>query len=142
MLVAQCNQFDAVVWSVAVVFFCMFFFVCACQLKEQLPSFDLGFMEGDEFREFYKFSFQFSREGTHRTIERDIAAPLLQMVSRDAEMLRAEANPCGFASIAAKGTLGMLFAFSIDVDGVFAASEHSAEVDLARTMGVAVGLRL
>lgn len=51
------------------------------QLKEQLPSFDLGFMEGDEFREFYKFTFQFSREGTHRTIERDVAAPLLQMVS-------------------------------------------------------------
>lgn len=53
----------------------------ACQLKELLPSFDLGFMEGDEFREFYKFCFQFSREGTHRTIERDVAAPLLQMVS-------------------------------------------------------------
>lgn len=50
------------------------------KLKEQLPSFDLGFMEGDEFREFYKFAFQFSREGTHRTIERDVAAPLLQMV--------------------------------------------------------------
>ncbi|CAN0133473.1 unnamed protein product [Ectocarpus sp. 8 AP-2014] len=51
------------------------------QLKEQLPSFDLGFMEGEEFRDFYKFSFQFSREGTHRTIERDVAAPLLEMVS-------------------------------------------------------------
>lgn len=51
------------------------------QLKELLPSFDLGFMDQEEFREFYKFSFQFSREGTHRTIERDIAAPLLQMVS-------------------------------------------------------------
>ncbi|CAM9852012.1 unnamed protein product [Ectocarpus fasciculatus] len=52
----------------------------ADKLKEQLPSFDLGFMEGNEFREFYKFSFQFSREGTHRTIERDVAAPLLEMV--------------------------------------------------------------
>lgn len=50
------------------------------KLKELLPSFDLGFMESDEFREFYKFSFQFSREGTHRTIERDVAVPLLQMV--------------------------------------------------------------
>ncbi|CAM9607482.1 unnamed protein product, partial [Hapterophycus canaliculatus] len=37
-------------------------------------------MEGDEFREFYKFCFQFSREGTHRTIERDVAAPLLKTV--------------------------------------------------------------
>eukprot|EP00904_Undaria_pinnatifida_P003103 jgi/Undpi1/12794/HiC_scaffold_7.g02461.m1 len=50
------------------------------KLKWQLPSFDLGFMESDEFREFYKFAFQFSREGTHRTIERDVASPLLQMV--------------------------------------------------------------
>ena len=39
-------------------------------------------MESDEFREFYKFAFQFSREGTHRTIERDVASPLLQMVSQ------------------------------------------------------------
>lgn len=53
------------------------------QLKEQIPSFDLGFMEGEEFREFYKFTFQFSREGTHRTIERDVAAPLLEMVSQE-----------------------------------------------------------
>ncbi|CAM9246741.1 unnamed protein product [Sphacelaria rigidula] len=37
-------------------------------------------MDQDEFRDFYKFSFQFSREGTHRTIERDVAVPLLQMV--------------------------------------------------------------
>ena len=51
------------------------------QLKELLPSLDLGFMESEEFREFYKFTFQFSREGTHRTIERDVAVPLLQMVS-------------------------------------------------------------
>lgn len=51
------------------------------QLREQLPSFDLGFMEHDEFREFYRFCFQFSREGTHRTIERDVAVPLLQIVS-------------------------------------------------------------
>lgn len=49
------------------------------KLKELLPSFDLGFMEQAQFREFYKFVFQFSREGTHRTIERDVAAPLLQM---------------------------------------------------------------
>lgn len=51
------------------------------QLKEQLPSFDLGFMENEQFREFYKFTFQFSREGTHRTIEKDVAVPLLQTVS-------------------------------------------------------------
>ena len=63
--------------------FVLFVVVCVKrQLKELLPSFDLGFMEGDEFREFYKFAFQFSREGTHRTIERDVAAPLLQVVSR------------------------------------------------------------
>ena len=70
---------DRLFLCLSFVVFCRFIL---CQLKWQLPSFDLGFMESDEFREFYKFAFQFSREGTHRTIERDVATPLLQMVSR------------------------------------------------------------
>ncbi len=31
-------------------------------LKKVLPSLDPGFMEHTQFREFYRFAFQFSRE--------------------------------------------------------------------------------
>lgn len=37
-------------------------------LKELLPGLDVGFIEKSEFRDFFKFVFQFSREGTHKTI--------------------------------------------------------------------------
>ena len=37
-------------------------------LKDALPTFDPGFLEDREFREFYRFVFQFSREGTNKTI--------------------------------------------------------------------------
>jgi hypothetical protein len=49
-------------------------------LKAGLAGMDTGFMEQAEFRKFYKFVFQFSREGTHRTIEKDMIVALLQMV--------------------------------------------------------------
>ena len=39
-------------------------------LKAQLPTMDPGFMEHKEFRDFYRFCFQFNREGTQRTIEK------------------------------------------------------------------------
>jgi hypothetical protein len=45
-----------------------------------LPSLDPGFMEHSSFREFYRFVFLFSREGTHRTIEKDIVVDLLPLV--------------------------------------------------------------
>lgn len=38
------------------------------QIQVRLPSLDPGFMDRTEFREFYKFVFQFNREGTHKTI--------------------------------------------------------------------------
>ena len=44
---------------------------------------ETGFMEHSEFKKFYKFVFQFSREGTHRTIEKDMVVALLQMVLGD-----------------------------------------------------------
>ena len=37
-------------------------------LKKSLPSFDPGFLERNEFRDFYKFVFQFSRDGTRKSI--------------------------------------------------------------------------
>ena len=37
-------------------------------LKALIPSFDPGFLMDADFRSFYKFVFQFSREGTHKTI--------------------------------------------------------------------------
>jgi Cullin binding len=49
-------------------------------LKSAVPSLDPGFLERSEFRDFYKFVFQFSREGTHKTIEKDMILALLTMV--------------------------------------------------------------
>jgi hypothetical protein len=45
-----------------------------------LPMFDPGFLEQQEFRDFYKFVFMFSREGTHKTIEKDMVADLMPIV--------------------------------------------------------------
>jgi len=52
-------------------------------VKSRLAGMDTGFMEHSEFKKFYKFVFQFSREGTHRTIEKDMVTALLQMVLGD-----------------------------------------------------------
>lgn len=51
-------------------------------LKPRLQLMDPGMLEDKEFREFYKFVFQFSREGTHKTIEKDMITALLPMVLR------------------------------------------------------------
>lgn len=45
-----------------------------------VPSLDTGFLEQNEFKNFYKFCFQFNREGTHRTLHKEMVATLLQMV--------------------------------------------------------------
>eukprot|EP01031_Cornospumella_fuschlensis_P037700 gene37700-45801_t len=49
-------------------------------LQSLLPSFDPGFLERPAFRDFYRFVFQFSREGTHKTLERDLVVGLLPIV--------------------------------------------------------------
>jgi hypothetical protein len=50
-------------------------------LKTQvLPGLDTGFMDVAEFRDFYKFCFQFNRVGTHRTLDKDLVVALLPMV--------------------------------------------------------------
>jgi len=45
-----------------------------------LPSLDTGFMDRDDFKDFYKFCFQFNRAGTHKTLEKDLVIALLKMV--------------------------------------------------------------
>jgi hypothetical protein len=47
---------------------------------EVLPGLDTGFMDVAEFRDFYKFCFQFNRVGTHRTLDKDLVVALLPMV--------------------------------------------------------------
>ncbi len=37
-------------------------------LTPLLPTFDIGFLETKEFKKFYNYCFQFSREGTIKTL--------------------------------------------------------------------------
>eukprot|EP01033_Poteriospumella_lacustris_P010721 gene10721-7632_t len=50
------------------------------QIQARLPSLDPGFMDRTEFRDFYRFVFQFNREGTHKTIEKSLIMGLLPIV--------------------------------------------------------------
>lgn len=48
-----------------------------------LPSLDVGFMVDSEFRDFYKFCFQFNRQGTHKTLDKDLVKELVVMPLKD-----------------------------------------------------------
>lgn len=50
------------------------------KFSKMLPSLDIGFLDRTEFKDFYKFCFQFNRQGTHRTLDKDLVTALLQMV--------------------------------------------------------------
>jgi len=50
------------------------------KVKALLPSLDTGFLLEDDFKDFYKFTFQFNREGTHRTLDKELVIGLLKMV--------------------------------------------------------------
>jgi len=50
------------------------------KFRKLLPSLDTGFLDRTEFKDFYKFCFQFNRQGTHRTLDKDLVIALLQMV--------------------------------------------------------------
>jgi len=50
------------------------------KLKAIVPSLDTGFLEHNDFRDLYKFVFQFNREGTHRTIDREFIISLFEIV--------------------------------------------------------------
>mmetsp|Transcript_9610 Transcript_9610/g.23293 ORF Transcript_9610/g.23293 Transcript_9610/m.23293 type:complete len:234 (+) Transcript_9610:188-889(+) len=50
------------------------------KLKSLLPSLDTGFLDQDEFKSFYKFCFQFNRQGTHKTLDKDMVVALWNML--------------------------------------------------------------
>lgn len=51
------------------------------QLKDMVPSFDVGFMEHKEFQEFFRFCFKFNREDVQKkTLEKDLVIQLLPML--------------------------------------------------------------
>eukprot|EP00339_Tiarina_fusa_P010746 CAMPEP_0117044340 /NCGR_PEP_ID=MMETSP0472-20121206/30742_1 /TAXON_ID=693140 ORGANISM="Tiarina fusus, Strain LIS" /NCGR_SAMPLE_ID=MMETSP0472 /ASSEMBLY_ACC=CAM_ASM_000603 /LENGTH=237 /DNA_ID=CAMNT_0004756055 /DNA_START=235 /DNA_END=948 /DNA_ORIENTATION=- len=50
------------------------------KLKDLLPSLDTGFLDQTEFKDFYKFCFQFNRQGTHRTLDKEMVVALMKMV--------------------------------------------------------------
>jgi hypothetical protein len=52
-------------------------------LEKFKPSLDTGFLENSEFKDFYKFCFQFNRQGTHRTLDKDLVIALLELVLKD-----------------------------------------------------------
>merc|ERR1712150_8904 len=50
------------------------------KFQNLLPSLDTGFLAQSEFKDFYKFCFQFNRQGTHRTLDKDMVIALMGMV--------------------------------------------------------------
>mmetsp|Transcript_27546 Transcript_27546/g.39440 ORF Transcript_27546/g.39440 Transcript_27546/m.39440 type:complete len:271 (+) Transcript_27546:136-948(+) len=53
------------------------------KIKRMLPSLETGFIDEDDFKEFYKFVFQFNREGTHRTLDKGLVTALQELVLKD-----------------------------------------------------------
>jgi len=49
------------------------------KLKEHLPQLETGFLEQAEFRDFFKFCFHFNREGTHKTLPKELVVELIPM---------------------------------------------------------------
>lgn len=45
-----------------------------------IPTLDTGFLETSEFKDFYKFCFIFSRQGTHKSLDMDLVVALLPLV--------------------------------------------------------------
>jgi hypothetical protein len=52
-------------------------------IKNIVPALDPGFLERDDFREFYKFAFKFSLEGTKRILDKDLVMELLPIILDD-----------------------------------------------------------
>jgi len=50
------------------------------KINQIKPSLDLGFLEQSDFKDFFKFCFQFNRQGTHRTLDKELVIALLQLV--------------------------------------------------------------
>ncbi len=52
-------------------------------LKSKIPAIKAELVATPVFKDFYKFCFQASREGTNRTVEKEVAITLLGMVMAD-----------------------------------------------------------
>mmetsp|Transcript_221 Transcript_221/g.532 ORF Transcript_221/g.532 Transcript_221/m.532 type:complete len:230 (+) Transcript_221:73-762(+) len=52
------------------------------KFRNLLPSLDTGFLDRDEFKDFYKFCFHFNREGPDRTLDKEMVVALWNMVLR------------------------------------------------------------
>lgn len=50
------------------------------KFKKLIPSLDTGFLETSEFKDFYKFCFTFNRQGTHKSLEKELTLALLTLV--------------------------------------------------------------
>ena len=50
------------------------------KFKDLMPGLDLGFLDREEFKSFFKFCFQFHREGTHRTLDSGLVISLLKLL--------------------------------------------------------------
>mmetsp|Transcript_5816 Transcript_5816/g.9665 ORF Transcript_5816/g.9665 Transcript_5816/m.9665 type:complete len:253 (+) Transcript_5816:341-1099(+) len=48
-----------------------------------IPTLETGFLDNEEFKDFYKFCFQFNREGTHKTLDKELVVLLVQLVLND-----------------------------------------------------------
>jgi hypothetical protein len=53
-------------------------------IKNIVPALDPGFLERDEFHDFYKFAFKFSLEGTKRILDKELVMELLPIILDDA----------------------------------------------------------
>jgi len=53
------------------------------KFQELLPSLETGFLDQPDFKDFYKFCFQFNRQGTHKTLEKELVIALLVLVLKD-----------------------------------------------------------
>ncbi|GKY99497.1 hypothetical protein MPSEU_000903900 [Mayamaea pseudoterrestris] len=53
------------------------------KFKNIVPTLDTGFMDNIEFKDFFKFCFQFNRQGTHRTLDKDLVIALLKLTLKE-----------------------------------------------------------
>jgi hypothetical protein len=53
------------------------------KMQALVPTLDTGFLEQTDFKDFYKFCFQFNRQGTHRTLDKDLVVALLKLVLKE-----------------------------------------------------------
>lgn len=53
---------------------------CLDGFVSYLPALDIGFLETSQFKDFFKFCFQFNRLGTHKSLDKDDVVRLLPML--------------------------------------------------------------